>query len=272
MKAIDDALDGIAADYIRKGKAARISVSVCNLATRRWNNVNRKDEFAPGSMMKLPIMMAYFKLAELDPSVLEQQFTYKSSAQRDDDSEGIPPDSPLNIKQSYTVDQLIHAMIVHSDNNAMYILVAHIHQGFLHKIFQDLDISIPEDARQQNFVSARCFASIACKLYDTAYLDRADSQKALALLSESKYKPMAKALPNDLNVASKFGQRVIKRADGSIQKAAMHECGIVYTQPNPYSLCIMTEGTKLDTLSSAISDISFAVYEKMHQRHALGRS
>jgi formylmethanofuran dehydrogenase subunit D len=271
MKAPENALDGIAADCVRSGKAARVSVSVCDLATRRWNSVNGKEDFAPGSMMKLPIMIAYFKLAQLNPPVLEQRFTYNSFSEGDDDREGMLSGLPLVVQESYTVNQLIHAMIVHSDNNAMYTLVTHMQQGFLHKTFKDLDISIPEDVRQQNFVNARCFAGIARKLYDAAYLDRADSQKALALLSESKYKPMAKALPDDVHVASKFGERVVKSADGSIQKAAMHDCGIVYTQPTPYSLCIMTEGTQLGTLSNTIGDISLAVYE-MHRRHALGKS
>jgi beta-lactamase class A len=263
MKHLDHTLEEVAADYIRRGKAARISLSICNLETRHWSGVKVKDQFAPGSMMKLPIMIAYLKLAEFDPGMLSQQLTYELPLSHRDD-EDILSVSPLVVGQRYTLDQLMRGMIVNSDNNAMYILTTHIDQVILHKILKDFDIYIPKDPRQLNFMTTERFVRIVEKLYDASYLNREGSQKALALLLESTYKPMANALPNDVVVASKFGERVIKRAGGIVEKAELHECGIVYAQRNPYSLCIMTEGNDRDTLSSIISDISATVYEKMH--------
>ena len=213
-------------------------------------------------MMKVPIMMAYFKLAQIDPSVLNIEFTYLASPEMGNDVENIPPTHLLTVGKPYTTDELIRAMIVDSDNNAMHILATHIDQGVLDRTLVDLGIVIPTSNRQYNFVTAQSFANIFRNLYNASYLDRAFSQKALELLQQSSYKPLSKHLPPEVVVASKFGERIVRKTDGSLQTVQLHECGIVYAH-DPYSICIMTEGSDLTTLASVIADTSKAIYTEL---------
>jgi len=47
-----------------------ISVYYRDLISRQWFGINKKVGFTPASLLKVPVMMVYFKKAETDPSIL----------------------------------------------------------------------------------------------------------------------------------------------------------------------------------------------------------
>jgi hypothetical protein len=49
-----------------------------DLTLGRWAGENENISYSPGSMMKVAIMVTYFKDAESDPSVLEKTLVYSS--------------------------------------------------------------------------------------------------------------------------------------------------------------------------------------------------
>lgn len=263
MQAVESTLETEAARHIAEGHATRVSIWVRDLETRRWAAANETELFAPASMLKVPIMISYFKLAELEPAILSQELVYEAAANLGDDAQTIPSGSSLVVGQSYTAERLIEDMVIHSDNNAMHVLIANIGERMLTHTMNDLGIIIPKDANQSDFVTARSFANMFRSLYNASYLDRAHSQKALDLLSRSEFKLLTKEIPQPPTVASKFGERVAKTPDGTVLFAELHECGIVYASPNPYSICILTQGKNLEDLTHIITEISSKVYAEM---------
>ena len=68
-------------------------------------------------------------------------------------------------------------------------------------------------------------------------------------------------VPEGVRVANKFGEvAAINPANNNVEKVELHDCGIVYREKDPYSICIMTEGTNFDDLSKVIGDISKIIW------------
>lgn len=264
MQVVQALIEAESTRHIREGHAARVSVWVRDLETRRWAASNSTELFAPASMLKVPIMIAYFKLAEIEPAILEQPLIYTAAEHLGDDAQDIPSESELVVGKAYSVERLIEDMIIHSDNNAMHVLIANINEGILTRTMTDLSVAVPNDTGKIDFVTSRSFANIFRSLYNSSYLNRAHSQKALDLLTHSKYKVLTRDFTAPTIVADKFGERVAKTPTGEVIMAELHDCGIVYAKPNPYSICIMTQGKSLDDLSIVIGDISAKIYKEMH--------
>src|SRR6185436_5295057 len=79
-------------------------------------------------------------------------------------------------------------------------------------------------------------------LYNGTYLSHDASEKALELLSRTKFSDgIVAGVPKETTVSHKFGERTLSLNTSSINE--LHDCGIVYYPGHPYFLCIMTKGT-----------------------------
>ncbi len=72
--------------------------------------------FVPASLLKVPVMMAYYKQAESDPTLLSKKITFTKSV---DQSVEYFASATIKPGTTYSVEELIHAMIVNSDNDAL---------------------------------------------------------------------------------------------------------------------------------------------------------
>jgi hypothetical protein len=263
LQNIDSAADDAVALYIKEGKATNASVWVRDLTTQQWASTNEYDRYAPASLLKVPLMIAYYKLAELEPNLLDTQFTYRLSSDASTTPE-FPPSQLLVPGQSYSVETLIEHMIKYSDNNAADVLAANIDQTILSNIFVDLGIEIPSanGSKNYDFITAKTYASIFRSLYNASYLNAQYSQKALGLLSQTGFKGISASLPHGTVVADKFGERGYTDTNGTAVRE-LHDCGIVYKPGKPYVLCIMTSGASEDDLLSVLKNISSIVYDRM---------
>jgi hypothetical protein len=209
-------------------------------------------------------MIAYYKLAELEPSLLEAPLTYQLSSTQDSPSPIYPPQKTLTPGQQYPTEALIEQMIVYSDNNAADVLASHIDPTLFNNVLLDLGIKIPSTsgASFHDFVTAKTYASIFRQLYNASYLNQDFSQKALDLLSRTTFEGIREPLPKGTIVADKFGERGTVTQDGT-ETQELHDCGIVYKGSTVYSICIMTAGTDSKVLLGIIRDISSIVYLKM---------
>jgi beta-lactamase class A len=264
LKNIDSTLTDAADLYIKEGKATNISVWVRDLTSLQWASVNENDRYAPASLLKVPLMIAYYKLAEIEPSLLTTKFTYQLSPAQDAPSPIFPPQKLLTVGQDYTVDDLISQMILYSDNNAADVLAAHIDPDIFNNILLELGIKIQsvKSDNLRDFLTAKTYGSIFRNLYNASYLDQAYSQKALDLLSKTTFSGIDAPLPKGTIVAQKFGERGVDNADGTSVRE-LHDCGIVYKKSQPYSICIMTKGTDEASLLSIIKDFSQITYDKI---------
>ncbi len=220
--------------------------------------INALEKFAPASLMKVPLMMAFYKFAETDPGLLKQQSQMTDAADANE-SENIKPSRSIRPQTSYAIDELIRYMIVYSDNNAHNVIAKKLSPKFLAKTYEDLGL-LPPDSDLADFMSVKSYSSCFRILFNASYLGREMSEKALETLAQPEYrKGLVAGVPEGTVVAHKFGERAFLDND----KKQLHDCGIVYYPDNPYLLCIMTRGADFDRLEETIRDISKLVYEEV---------
>jgi len=264
LRALDQSFETATAQYIKEGRATRISVWVRDLESKQWAASNERATYAPASLLKLPLMIAYYKLSEIEPALLTTELPYTATENFDDTNQNFKPAATLVVGQSYTVEQLLEDMVVNSDNNAAVSLLSHLDPTLFNNTLIDLGIKIPQATGTIDFITVKSYANIFRILYNASYINRDNSQKALALMSKSVFKGIAEPLPASATVADKFGEREVDNQDGSVRTRELHDCGIVYGKGvNPYTICIMTEGKNFDDLLSVIHDLSKLTYQML---------
>lgn len=249
-----------------KGRINHASLFLSELDKGRWIGVNENEQHTPASLMKVVVMMAYFKNAETDKNVLSRKLTYSKSV--DETRKSILFDGPSGLKLgiSYSVDYLIEKMIIDSDNGALALLLDDIKQDSLDSLYQSLTVRYP--TQNQYLISPRDYSLFFRVLYSATYLGEKMSEKALSLLAETTFKDgLVGDLPEDIRVAHKFGEHVIN--NGQVGGIELHDCGIIYYEPSPYFLCVMTSGNELGILQDFIKDISSLIYKEISKKSQL---
>ncbi|MFM2330503.1 MAG: hypothetical protein RLZZ26_10 [Candidatus Parcubacteria bacterium] len=229
--------------------------------------LNPTERYTPASLNKVPVMMAYYKIAERDPSILSQSLKY-TGATDSNSVEGIKAVVQLTPGASYTVEQLIEHMIRYSDNNATDLLVQNFtdtgNTSAHTSVYSDLGIDPSVLNAYTDNMTVQNYSIFLRALYNATYLSRDDSERALKLLSETDFSQgIESGVPNNVTVAEKFGEVRMTDTAGTLLGKELNNCGIVYYPSHPYLLCIMTKGRGDDNagLETVIAGISRMVYE-----------
>ncbi len=254
---------------IVSNRAENVSVYLRDLNNGPWIGINENELFAPASLLKLPIMMAFYKSAESQPDILDKKVTLT-----DDDKKNITlikqnivPAESVQEGQEYTIEDLVRRMIVYSDNGAWAILLRNLDRSTVESIFRELEIPLPYEDVPENFITVKKYASFFRILYNSSYLNREYSKKALRMLTGVDFKEgLRKGVPEDISVAHKFGER--DTGEGLIQ---LHDCGIVYYPQHPYLLCVMTRGNDMKQLENFIAQVSQITYREIDKKYNLGK-
>jgi beta-lactamase class A len=229
-----------------------------------WFGINSSAAFTPASLMKVPLLIAYYKQAESDSAILQKKIVLQASDS--DFSQNIVTGEKLKVGKEYSIEELINFMIINSDNTAMFNLLNNIDQEKLDKVYLDLGISVPNFRTPEDFMSVVEYASFFRILYNAAYLNENYSEKALTLLSQTKFTDgLVAGVPLGIKVSHKFGER--KNMDLETANEQLHECGIVYFPKHPYLLCVMTRGGDFEQMSNFIADTSHLVYKTMSKTY-----
>jgi len=263
VQALDSTLDQAAANDMRQGKAKRISIWVQDLQTKQYASTDELDTYDPASLLKLPLAIAYYKFAEIQPSVLTDSVTYATPSELNEKYNYFTATTSLVVGQQYSVQELIERMLENSDNGAYFTLLHHVQTDFYNKVNLDLGIQIPSNSNVLNFMTAKTYGNIFRTLYNASYLNHQDSETVLEDLASSTFDGIRAQLPSSVGVADKFGERSVYDQNGNSVTKELHDCGIVYKNPDPYVICIMTEGGNFDQLKSIISDISEVAYNQL---------
>ena len=226
--------------------------------------INSQDSFIPASLLKLPLMITYFKKAEMDPNMLKKSVEVKNVQSLD---QNITPSFGAQIGETYTREELINKLITQSDNISWKVLLDDLRTDYTEDDFvgtlSDLGIIDPRKRSDQQYITVQNYASIFRILYNSSYLNLEMSDKALEVLSRSEFKDgLTVGVPSNVKVAHKFGEQ----KNGEEQQ--LHDCGIVYYPPNPYVLCVMTRGTNIPDLERIIQTVSKEVYMEVESRNA----
>ncbi len=235
-----------------EGKVTEAGVYFRELHDGPWFGVNETAEFTPGSLLKVPLAMAVYRVAEDDPGLLAKSIVYEGAPSPDEYFKG----PVIEAGTSYTIAELVRAMLVNSDNNAAFLLAGAIGMQNFDKSFSELGIKMPTSGENYT-TTVRSYASFFRVLYTATYLDRKASEELLSVLSQSAFtQGIVAGVPEGVVVAHKFGERAI---NGSMT-VQLHDCGIVYAPGNPYLLCVMMRGNDFDTLAKSIAEVSSLVY------------
>ncbi|HTY40209.1 MAG TPA: serine hydrolase [Candidatus Paceibacterota bacterium] len=239
-----------------------VAVYFRDMTNGPWFGDNEGMPFSPASLLKVPIMMSYLHWAEDDPSLLREKLEFLTGTAQY--PQNVPPAEDLKPHEKYTADELIARMIEDSDNAAAATLVNHLGQDRLNATFEALGVSVPNPGQTEDFMSVKDYASFFRILYNASYLDEEMSERALEYLTRSTYTDgLVAGVPVGTVVAHKFGERAL---EGGAATSQLHDCGIVYYPKRPYLICVMTRGSDRDNMTSAIREISAAVYAGVKER------
>ena len=232
------------------------SVYLRDYSNNEWININENEKFDPGSLFKVPILMAFLKMDELSPGVLNKEILYNQPFAIN--KEVVYKSKTIQLGKKYKVKELLKYMIEYSDNNATALLSNNIKPEVFIKLFTDLDMTAPVFDAQQYLISAKQYSYFMRAIYNASYLSIDDSEYAAELLSKAEFNDgILKTLPKDIKVVHKFGE------SGTPADRQLHESAIVYLNGKSYLITVMTKGKDIKVLSNLMSDISQLVYDKM---------
>ena len=239
-----------------------ISLYFRNLRNGPWFGINEESDYAPASLMKLPIVISYLKWVEQNPNVWNFIFTW---AQEDRSVPSILPEQHITPGEKYTIDELIHYSLIYSDNDANRTLLNNISAESIYKVFLELGIPIIDKIEKwtSDYISVKEYASFFRVLYNSSYLSRTWSEYILSIMSNAQIQRwIHKYLPSTVKVSHKFGERWYTDPKTGKLIEQFHDCGIVYYEKYPYLLCVMTKWeTDIENLESIVEDIGKTVYD-----------
>ncbi len=246
-------------DFINKsvngGRIKSAGVYLRLLKNGHWIGINENENFYPGSLLKVPLMTAYFKEEELNPIDIFSKKIYFAGhdANTNPAPEGKQPQI-LVPGQYYTVEELIRHMIIESDNDSKDALLNNIDLQFFKEAFNDTGLEIPDVPTYT--ISPKEYSFFFRRLYNATLLNRDSSEKALNLLTQTQFKEgLVAGVPAGTKLAHKFGERV-SIEDNQIAENQLHDCGIIYYPSNHALLCIMTRGSSAEGLKNTIQGIT----------------
>lgn len=224
--------------------------------------IDEEGGFFPASLLKVPVMMAYYRWSEQEPELLARTIRFEFA--RDFGvSVAIKPREELVPGTEYTVEELIRRMIVFSDNQSLALLTARLPKEYVSELFSLLGVGEDVLSDSEGQLTVKEYASFFRILFNSSYLSRGNSEKALALLAATDYHDALPAgAPQGVQVSHKFGEA----GTGSTERQ-LHDCGIVYFPDHPYLACIMTRGKDLDSLKYSIAEISRFIYTKIDEQY-----
>ena len=258
-ESLSEIVDEIAEAHIADGTVRSISVYFRELNSGISFGRKEQEMMTTGSLLKVALMIAVLKRAELDGSLLQQQIAYDGRYAHDA-LQHFKPKEPLRAGSSYTIDDLLFRMIAYSDNNAMQVLVDRFGLGMVDRTLEELRVPV-DTSRGKDRMSVRSYTAFFRVLYNSSYLTDAMSEKAMEYLARSTFaEGIRSGVPQGIAVASKFGEA----EDGGYR---LSEFGVVYYPDHPYLLGVAARGGSPESLAHAISEVSEAVYEEMERQH-----
>lgn len=234
-----------------------VSLYYRDLNNGPWIGINESEVFSPASLLKTPVMMAILKYAEDHPDILDKKVLIKDSDIASRFNQNIKFDNLLKDGNKYTLSEIVESMIQKSDNAGVGLILDNIPSNYIGGVFYSVGVPYKDTSTEVN-LKVKDYAAFFRVLFNSSYLSREMSERALEILSKSEYKNgLVAGVPSDIKVAHKFGERAI----GNIYQ--LHDCGIIYYPKNPYLLCVMTRGNSFKNQENFISEISKYIYTKI---------
>ena len=239
---------------IKAGTVRKVALYFRDLNNGPWFGIDEREQFTPGSLLKLPLALSVYYRAEREPELFSKLVTFDGTVPPEFASLGQGDEDTLQ-PGVYTVKDLVTYVLRDSSNAAAALLVSEQGDTHLEGVFTDLGIEPPKN--DEYTLDVKTFGAFFRILYNASYLDQPASEELLRTMTQSTFtKGLRGGVPDTVVVAHKFGTRVL--GDGTRQ---LHDCGIVYADQTPYILCVMTQGQSVAALEQFIANVSRQVYE-----------
>ncbi len=257
LQVLRDAVRELVEGYKASGTLVTASVYVYEPRTGDWTNYGANEQYEPGSMMKIPLLLTYLSMSEEHPGMLSKKMSCAPEDCRTPYQTNTPKEQ-AEAGGAYTVARLLELMITHSDNHATSVLLRHVTSDRYIRTYADLGLPLPDDGKEPYKMNARDFSVFMKALYGSSLLSPINSEYALRLMAGSPYlNGIMAGLPEGINAAHKFGE------SGDAEGHQLHETALVYAGDHPYLITVMTRGPEAGALPGTIAELSKLVYGHM---------
>lgn len=219
-----------------KGQAAII---IKDLDTGWQIEENQDVPMPSASLVKIPIMMAYFAAAEEGKLKLDDTMELKQS----DKTSGSGKLKNVCSGTTCKIEDLIRLMITESDNTAANMLINNMGMDVLERYFAKFGLKHTNLTRKmmdfkhrksgvENYTTAQDMSGLLDRLHRGQFINKSVSQKCLDILADQKVNDrIPRKLPHGTVVAHKTG----------LENGICHDVGIVYTDKGDFLICALTK-------------------------------
>lgn len=210
----------------RHSQSADIVVYIEYLNTGANISINQDIPIYPASLAKLPLAIAVMK--KIERGIWNGDSTFEITAQDRDNRSGTLYRLPVG--QHLSIQELLEALLIHSDNTAYNIFLRHLTFTELTEIVEStgLDQLFREDGQ----VTAKEYSRLFRILYTASFLNRKYSQEILELLARSPFSELINArVPSHIPFAHKWGHSMAQRVS--------LDSGILYIPHRPLLVTVM---------------------------------
>ncbi len=262
MIQLQQAVNTLIEDKKKSQQIEDASVYIRDLSSSEEFAINDQLRFYPASLMKVNTLITLMIQADRDASFLSKKIQIAGSRQSVR-SQTFQEQFKIQSGQTYTVQELIAAMIIDSDNLATATLHQVVNVSIFKQILADLEIPFTEVNNPDFGVSAAQYARLFRMLYNSAMISEEHAELAMEMLAQSKFeKGFKQGVPSNVVMVDKFGEHGTSPEKNPNGFRQLHECAIFYVDNKPYLLCAMTKGSKLEQLSATLGEISKLVYSE----------
>ncbi len=215
-----------------------VGLLVKDLRTGLILEIHPDELFPAASMVKVPIMAACLKAAEEGRLALDDNLQLK----RSDKARGSGTLRRRVPGSVFKIDELIEAMVIHSDNTATNMLIDRLGFEYLNTAFRELGLEKTNLSRKmmdfrsrnvgiENFTTAREMADVLEMIYKRNCIGFGVSEKCLEVLKEQRVNDrIPRYLPRTAVVAHKTG----------MERQVCHDAGIVFTENGDFLISVFT--------------------------------
>lgn len=257
-------IDFLINTMIRENVIMKSSVYLNRLNHNEWFAIHPEEYFSPASLLKIPYLMIYLKQFENDPSVLDKKLTLTEKLDA-----ALTPEfksKSIEVGKAYSVRDLLSYMIIHSDNNATYLLYKNIDTTEFQNLIREIDLPAMQDMTDRTYkLNVISYSRLLQVLYFSTYLKPENSEYALSLLAQCNFEQgMMTAVPKGITVAHKFGESGLLNSGDFYQ---LHESAIIYLENNPIVVTIFTQGREMSKLPEAIGRITQEILRSLRKHN-----
>lgn len=222
-----------------------------------WFIINKDDIFYSQSLLKVPVAITYYHLAEQNQNILKNTITYQGQYEA---VRNIPKEEGIQEGKDYSVDELIVQMLVYSDNQALSLLFDNLGMLGLREKLEETNREISVTS-ENGEINIKKYSEMMRILYNSTYLNRESSEKLLGILTYTSFKDgLVAGFPEGTEIAHKFGVR--ENVEGN-EETQLHDCGIVYLQSGDHLVCVMTKGKDLSKQSALIKEVAKTIAQEI---------